>query len=121
MMAQFIMYDYMGAPMYEWNIEEFCGYKPKTTYYTDFGIAERFGKDAIVDTYKRAVKYWGDSIEWMTEIVMVLNWKIWEHYHRGNDEMVKFYDELWRKAQDEVFKRYEDDEEAMDYYFRTTD
>ena len=120
-MAHYITYNYMGREMWDWNIEEFCGYKPISTFYTDFGIAEWFGKDAIEDTYNRAVEAWKDSIEWMTEIVMVLNWKMWEHDHRGNSELVRFYCKLWEKAQDEVFKTYKDDEEAMRYYFRTTD
>ena len=120
-MAQYIRYNYMGREMIDWNIEEFCGYKPKTTFYTDFGIAEWFGEEAIRDTYERAVDGWKDNIEWLTEIVMVLNWKIWEHYHRGNEEMARLYDELWRDAQNEVHKRFAGNEEAMSYYYTTTD
>ena len=118
-MAQYIRYNYMGREMYDWNIEEFCGYKPISTYYTDFGIAEIFGEDAVRDTYNRAVENWGTSIEWMTEIVMVLNWKIWEHYYRDNEKLGRLYDELWRKAESFVTKHFKGDDLA--YFYRTTD
>ena len=120
-MAQFIRYDYMGREMYDWNIEEYCGYKPISTFYTDFGIAEWFGEDSIRDTYERAVDGWKDSIEWMTEIVMVLNWKIWEHYYRGDEEIARLYDELWRDSQHEVHKMFAGNEKAMSYYYRIVD
>ena len=34
-----------------WNVEAICGYKPFTTFWDDFSIAEKFGKDAIKDTF----------------------------------------------------------------------
>ena len=81
----------------DWNIEKITGYKPKTTYYMDFGISERFGESAVRDTYRRAFKCHHEDIEWMTEICMVLNWKIHEHYGR-NDKLAKLYNELWREC-----------------------
>lgn len=42
--------------MIDWNIEALTGYVPKTTFYTDFSIADRFGTAAIEDTYRRAFK-----------------------------------------------------------------
>lgn len=37
--------------MTKWNIESMCGYKPITTFWNDFEIAEIFGKKAVIDTY----------------------------------------------------------------------
>ena len=37
-----------------WNIEAMTGYKPRTTFYEDFSIADAFGGTAIRDTYCRA-------------------------------------------------------------------
>ena len=119
MTAAWIRYnDYMGAPLIDWNIEEFCGYKPISTYYSDFSIAERFGVNAIKDTYKRAIKYWGSDIKWATEIVMVLNWKCHEHYN-GNKAFYELYADLWEQADKYVKENYEG--EALDYYYRTID
>lgn len=61
-----------------WNIEAVAGYKPRTTFYEDFSIADHFGCPAVRDTYCRAFNAWQNNIEYMTELVMVLNWKIWD-------------------------------------------
>lgn len=81
-----------------WNIEEMTGYKPKTTFYQDFSIADMFGADAIKDTYKRAFNEWKNNIQYLTELVMVLNWKIWEYYDPYNKTYVELYDSLWEQA-----------------------
>ena len=62
----------------DWNIEALTGYKPITTYYRDFSIADKFGKKAILETYKKAVQYAKLNYKYLTELVMALNWKSWE-------------------------------------------
>ena len=66
--------------MKNWNIEEMTGYHPITTFYQDFSIADAFGESAIRDTYNRSFNVWKNNYKYLTELVMVLNWKIWEHY-----------------------------------------
>ena len=61
-------------PIFEMN-----GYEPKTTFWTDFSIADMFGTEGVKDTYNRAKEDWQDSIEYMTELAMVLNHKSWQH------------------------------------------
>ena len=101
-----------------WNIEEMTGYKPRTTFYDDFSIADHFGCPAIRDTYCRAFNAWQNNIEYMTELVMVLNWKIWEH-HRSNYMIAGMYDDLWREADQWVLDHFDGD--YLKYYIRTTD
>ena len=102
-----------------WNIEEMTGYEPKTTYYTDFGIAERFGEAAIRDTYQRAAReHKKGDYKILTELVMVLNWKIWEHYGR-NDKLARLYNELWGELDSWCVNNLKD--EALDYFYYTTD
>ena len=103
----------------DWNIEQICGYKPITTFYTDFSIADRFGYGAIEDTYNRCKKHWCDNYKYLTELVMVLNWKIWEHYDSGNELFAKLYDELWKELSEYAMDNLKGDE--LSYYFRTTD
>ena len=93
-----------------WNIENETGYKPLTTLYEDFSIAEPFGRSALEDTYKNALIYVKNDYKLFTELVMVLNWKIWALYRR-NEQMARVYDGLWRKAESEFFEKYEEDEE----------
>lgn len=95
-----------------------CGYTPKTTFWDDFSIADKFGISAIKDTYKRAFEEWKNNIVYLTELVMVLNHKIWYWYEK-NDDIAKVYDELWREA-DEWCGENLDGEDA-DYYYTTTD
>lgn len=54
------------------------GYQPKTTFWMDFSIADKFGIAAIKDTYDRAFKEWKTNHVYLTELVMVLNHKIWQ-------------------------------------------
>ena len=103
----------------DWNIEEMCGYKPITTLYKDFSIADKFGIGAIEDTYKRAFKDCKIiGYKYMTELVMVLNWKIWEHY-QDNERYAILYNDLWEKAQNWCYDNFT--EEELRYYYRTTD
>lgn len=77
-----------------WNIEAMTGYKPQTTFYEDFSIADCFGISAVKDTYERAMKT-ADALGYVyvTELVMALNWKIWEHYER-NEPLAMVYNDL---------------------------
>lgn len=97
--------------------ESFCGYKQFTTFFTDFGIAEKFGKDAIKDTYNRAFKEWKHNYKYLTELVMVLNWKSWEHCN--NQTLCELYAELFYKAREWAITHLKGEE--LSYFLRTTD
>ena len=95
------------------------GYTPMTTFWDDFSIADRFGKNAIVDTYKRAFEEWKSDIKYLTELVMVLNIKIWYYYEQGNHELGKLYNDLWQRADAWCGENLEG--EDAKYYYSTTD
>ena len=101
-----------------WPIEEMCGYTPKTTFWMDFDIADAFGMKAIKDTYRRAFKAWKDNVEYFTELVMVLNWRIFRYYER-NETYAKLYNELWEQADAYATSHFTGDD--LMYYYRTTD
>lgn len=100
--------------MKDWNIEALTGYKPKTTFYTDFSIADAFGAKGVLDTYKRSFDSWKDDYEYLTELVMVLNWKIFEHYKSGHMALAELYDKLWREADEWCCSNLKG--EALSYY-----
>ncbi|MBP3713386.1 MAG: hypothetical protein J6I69_02315 [Bacilli bacterium] len=104
-----------------WNIENLTGYKPITTYYMDFSIADKFGGRAILDTYKKAVKYVKSAkdVALLTELVMVLNWKIFEHYHSNNKTYAKLYNNLYNELDGYACDTLKGDD--LNYYYRTTD
>lgn len=101
-----------------WNIEAITGYKPITTIYQDFSIADAFGESAIRDTYNRIFDEWKGNYKYLTELVMALNWKIWEH-HEKNYQIATIYNELWEKADNYAIENLKDDE--LTYFFQTTD
>lgn len=101
-----------------WNIEEMTGYKPITTFYQDFSIADNFGVGAIKDTYNRAFNEWKDNYKFLTELVMVLNWKIFEHYE-SNEKIAKVYDSLWKEVDEYAMENLKDQEAK--YYYEITD
>ena len=73
------------------------GYVMTTTFWEDFSIADRFGVNAIKDTYQRAFNEWKGNHIYLTELVIVLNHKIWQHYQK-NDAYAELYNALWEKA-----------------------
>ena len=63
------------------NPAQELGYTPKTTFWEDFSIADKFGLAAVKDTYNRAFDAWKSDHIYLTELVLVLNWKIGQHYY----------------------------------------
>lgn len=93
-------------------------YEFKATFWMDFSIADRYGIPAIKDTYNRAFEEWKDNYIYLTELVMVLNWKIWQWY--GNrEEFAEVYNELWEMADMYAMENLHGEE--MNYFIRTTD
>lgn len=103
--------------MKTWNIEAMTGYKPITTFYEDFSIADMFGINAIKDTYKRAFKAWKGNYKYITELCMALNWKSWEH--ANNRTLCNLYADLFYEIQDWCYENLKDEE--LDYFIQTTD
>ncbi len=101
------------------NSEALFGYTQITTFFEDFSIADNFGVKAIRDTYKRAFRDWKSDYKYLTELVMVLNWKIWQHYEEGNAEYQEVYNELWEKA--DLYAQEHLKGEELSYFYRTTD
>lgn len=105
--------------MNTWTMAEEVGYQPKTTFWEDFSIADMFGSPAIRDTFNRAFDGWKHDHIYLTELVMVLNHKIWQHYRAGREEKARLYDRLWRQARDYAYDNLKNEE--LTYFLNTTD
>lgn len=94
------------------------GYQQKTTFWMDFSIADKFGIAAIKNTYDRGFKEWKTNHVYLTELVMVLNHKIWRWYEK-NEAIARVYNDLWEQtdlyAQDNLHG------EELDYFYEVTD
>ena len=102
----------------KWTIEEMTGYTPKTTFWEDFTIADRFGIDAIKNTYKRAFNEWKNDYIYLTELVMVLNWKLWYWYER-DEKIATLYNDLWSEADKYAIENLKGKD--LEYFYETTD
>ena len=133
------VFQYSAVAEANWkaNLGDMSSYKPKYTFYSDFAIAEFYqvyGREsnAILDTYNRVIESWSGSYEALTEIILVLNHKIWAFFQdvdtkylgiskEKGKEIARIYNELWQKAGDLFFKLYENNSEAMSHYYEVTD
>lgn len=80
-----------------------------------FTIADRFGLSAIRDTYNRAFKEWNENYKFLTELVLVLNHKIWQH-HKSHPEVAALYNDLWKQADLYAVENLKDDE--LNYFLK---
>ena len=95
------------------NNEEFS-----TTFWMDFTIADAFGIAAVKDTYKRVFEEWRNDYRYLTDLVMVLNHKIWQWYEK-NDALARVYNELWDKTAQYAMDNLKGEE--LSYYLEVTD
>lgn len=94
------------------------GYEQKTTFWMDFSIADKFGIAAIKDTYKRAFNAWKDNHIYLTELVMVLNHKIWQWYEE-NEAVARVYNTLWEEA--DLWAQENLKGKELEYFYNVTD
>jgi hypothetical protein len=84
----------------------------------DFSIADKFGINAIKDTYKRAFEEWKNNHVYLTELVMVLNHKIWQWYET-NEAIASLYNTLWEET--DLYAQENLHGEELDYFYSVTD
>lgn len=94
------------------------GYETKTTFWDDFSIAERFGIYAIEDTFNRAFNEWKNDIEYLSELALVLNHKVWQHY-KNKPLLARTYDAIWAKCDSWCAENL--DNEQLSYYYSVND
>lgn len=112
--------DLSAVKMYDWQkiARDFCGYQIMTTFGHDFDIADHFGPSAVRDTFRRAFKEWRGNYKFLTELVLVLNWKCALH-HETSPELCELYAELYHTADAWALDNLTGAEK--DYYLTTTD
>jgi len=94
------------------------GYIFKTTFWHDFKVADVFGVEGVRDTFDRAFNEWKNDAIYLTELVLVLNWRCGFWYGQNN-ELCNLYGDLYEQA--DTFARDTLTGEAAEYYFKVTD
>ena len=89
--------------------------RPSSIFYADFSVAEHYGTNGISDTYRRAFDSWKNNVKMFTELVAVLNHKLWFWYEAGVEEYAKLYDKLWKEA-DEYGNDHFKGDDAKHYF-----
>ena len=115
-------FSYAAAEEANWkrNLEAMTSYRPKTTFFSDFSIAEFCGREnAVRETYSRVLNSWIRDIEYMTELCMVLNHKIWEWHNRNDNVMTHCYNDLWNHCSQFIEEHFTGDD--LQYYYEVTD
>lgn len=133
------VFEYAAISEKNWeaNLADMGNYERKYTFYSDFGIAEfcevyKADAGAVKDTYNRVEESWGSSIEAITEVVMVLNHKIWSFYdnvdssylgcsEEWRQHFMEVYQELYERCVAFIEKTFANDSEALSYYYEVTD
>lgn len=102
----------------EYKLQEF-GYKTITTFWDDFSIADHFGNSAVKGLFKRAFAEWKHDYKYLTELVIVLNYRCWMHYDNGNIALSQIYSDIYNKAANYAETHLKGEE--YQYYFDITD
>lgn len=108
------------------------GYKRITTFAHDFAIADVFGREGILDTYKGAEECYRNNYKYLTELSLVLNFLCHFWHSLGSKTRSELYADLYYKSRDAFYGRFgraegDSDEErerkaeARAYYFEWTD
>ena len=99
-------------------LEKQFDFKFITTFWEEFSIADNYGSDEIRKHYDLVFDQWKDNLKYLTELVLVLNWKIFQWY-QVNDTIGMTYDELWKKSDAFAMKTLKG--EKLDYYLSILD
>lgn len=94
------------------------GYTMQTTFFSDFTIADKFGLNAIKQTFDNAFRSYKYNHVYLTEIAIVTSNKSCEWYGK-NEQYMNLYAECYHKVDDWCMKHLKADE--LEYYLNATD
>ena len=99
-------------------LEKMLDYKFESTFWEEFSIAEDYGADSIREHYNLVFEKWKDNLKYLTELVLVLNIKIFIWY--GVDDTIGLtYDQLWKETDGYAVETLKGDD--LHYYLHTLD
>ena len=99
--------------------ESMCGYTQRTTFWDDFTLAEKLGLPAIERIYRNAFNSWKTDVVFITELVLVLNWKMLYMDERHMTEKSVMYNKFWVELSNWWERHLEAG--AYEYFINVTD
>ena len=100
------------------SLEKMLDYKFETTFWEEFSIAENYGVNAVKEHYDLVFPQWRDNIRFLTELVLVLNLKLFIWFG-VDDDLGKLYEALYMDADTYALSTFEGND--LDYYLHTLD
>ena len=91
------MIDLEKVQLQKLALERQFNYKFETTFWEEFSISDQYGPDRVVEHYNLVFDQWKDNLKYLTELVLVLNWKIYQWY-QVDDTLGMTYDDLWKRT-----------------------
>lgn len=111
----------MGRRIYNrrFNMVDFS--KLKTNMWHEFTVAELKGIKGVQEHFKKVFDELkkAKDVEKLTELVLVTNWKCWDHYDMFHTKMSEAYSTLYYKAHNWCCSHFKGQD--MDYYFNMVD
>lgn len=98
--------------------EETLGFEFETSFWEEFSIAEQYGAKGVKEHFNIAFPQWKDNLEFLTELVLVLNLKV-AVWFGVDDSLGMTYDALWRMADGYAMDNLKGDD--LHYYLSTLD
>ena len=100
------------------SLEKMLNYKFESSFWEEFSIAEDYGPEGIHHHYDIVFEQYKDNLKYLTELVLVLNIKIFIWY--GVDDTIgKMYEDLYVDADAYALSSFEGDD--LHYYLHTLD
>lgn len=92
-------------------------------FWGEFDTAELCGPNTIKGLAEAEFDRYKDDIEALTDLVMVINHKSWNHHDMGNDDMCSLYADLYYKYYEQAIEYLEKEcrDKDLTYFIRTLD
>lgn len=106
--------------IYENFLSQFTNWRPTTLYWQRFSIGEKYGIDEVKEVYNDIFMAAKDDYKLLTELVMILNHKSWQHSEElTGSKFCKTYADLYYEARNYALNNLKNDE--LQYFLETTD
>lgn len=106
--------------VYEQWLSKFTSWRPQTNAWQSFSIAEQISEREVNDTYKRLFSQMKNDYKTLTELVMILNHKMFQHNEiPGHRRLCELYSNLFETTDDYALHALKDDE--LSYFLSVTD
>ena len=95
----------------------------RETFWKAFDDAEEAGLNTVIMIASILYQRWRDEICELTDFVMVVNHKSWEHHRKGNSALQELYTDLYYEYYEKAINYLESKgrNEELSYFIRTLD